>query len=326
METIATYNLYFNTLYKDSGTIDYCQFNLKNPIVLQHSESFLTVKLTSMELPFSWNTLRGQNCTVSYLTNFTITPYTFRIPDGNYNISTLITAFCNGLQASILKETNHTRTFNCTFNRDTQFCTFGLDYNNTANFNTFITINYSSCPFICRMMGFTSDIILKLDNVGVQTITISSQPVNVNMIRAIYFRSDTLFNCNNLESVNGKSRFSDILQKIQVNVAPSNYILFDGSSANKTRISASNISTVSIYLSDDETDDQDAIPLQLDFSFSLLVEECRIVSDIGSLPALSVDHIITPPPPDPSTDLLKQREELLQKINIKRNKLQSNLV
>ena len=52
MSVINQYNLYFNTNYRNSSTVDYPFFNLVKPISLASSNNFFEITLTSASRAF----------------------------------------------------------------------------------------------------------------------------------------------------------------------------------------------------------------------------------------------------------------------------------
>ena len=84
MSVINQYNLYFNTNYRNSSTVDYPFFNLVKPISLSSSNNFFEIALTSASIPFAWYILRSPDTTINYRVNAGFTTST-AIPAGLKN-------------------------------------------------------------------------------------------------------------------------------------------------------------------------------------------------------------------------------------------------
>ena len=139
MSVINSYNLYFNTKYRSSGTPDYCTFNLLTPLILTPNyDSYFRVALTNLEIPFAWTSLR--NATLTFNFN-ALSTQSLTIPNGNYNITQLLTQISTQLVAS-LAALGVVRTFNFTF--DSTFQKATLDFGTTASNNDTMTLLLST--------------------------------------------------------------------------------------------------------------------------------------------------------------------------------------
>ena len=259
MSVINQYNLYFNTNYRNSSTVDYPFFNLVKPISLTSSNNFFEIALTSASIPFAWYILRSPDTTIYYKVNSGSTVST-SIPAGSYNITALLSLLQTKFNSLSLGST-----FAFSFDRNTQHATFSM----TGSISTF-TIFFSTNKLLCKILGFQQDLIITSS-----TPAVSVQQVNCGPIRNVYFRCDNLAMTNNFESVGTVNLQSDIIEIIPITTNINSYILFNPSNLNYNRINNNVISNLSIYISDDESVYGDSVPLLLNWSFSIRIREIR---------------------------------------------------
>ena len=259
MSVINQYNLYFNTNYRNSSTVDYPMFNLVKPISLSSSNNFFEIALTSASIPFAWYILRSPDTTIYYKVNAGSTVST-SIPAGIYNITALLSLLQTTFNSLSLGSS-----FTFTFDRNTQYATFSM----AGALNTF-TIFFSTNKLLCKILGFQEDLIITSS-----TPAISKQQVNCSPIRNVYFRCDNLAMTNNFESVGTVNLQSDIIEIIPITTNINSYILFNPSNLNYNRINNNVISNLSIYISDDESAYNDSVPILLNWSFSIRIREIR---------------------------------------------------
>ena len=317
MDIINSYNLYFNTKNRTSGTPDYCTFNLLTPLILtSNMDTYFRVSLTNLEIPFAWTSLRNCSLVFIFWYGSTMIQNTITIPNGNYTIITLLAQISTLLAASILITTNQIRTFNFTFNNTFQKASFdfGTISNPGDSLEMVLTTN-SSTLFL--MLGLVANVIFYINALSVHTIASSVNNVNCNPLKSLYFRSDNLISNNNFESVvSSTNKQSDIIQKIRINTPPNTYIQFNPAFITHTKISASEIDNIVIYISDDlSTGDDSITTMKLDWTFSLLIEEV-INKNNKSFEDNKPLTIIQPKPETNPTimELNKKKEELMNKI------------
>ena len=259
MSIINQYNLYFNTNYRNSSTVDYPFFNLVKPIALSSPNNYFEIALTSASIPFAWYILRSPDTTINYRVNAGFTTST-TIPAGSYNITALLSLLQTKFNSLSLGST-----FTFTFDRNTQYATFAM----SGSITTF-TIFFSTNKLLCKILGFQENLIITAINPAV-----SKQQVNCSPIRNVYFRCDNLAMTNNFESVGTLNLQSDIIEIIPITTNINSYILFNPSNLNYNRINNNIISNLSIYISDDESVYGDSVPLLLNWSFSIKIREMR---------------------------------------------------
>jgi len=259
MSVINQYNLYFNTNYRNSSTVDYPFFNLVKPISLASSNNYFEIALTSASIPFAWYILRSPDTTIYYKLDSGATLST-SIPAGSYNINALLSLLQTKFNSLSLGST-----FTFTFDRNTQYATFSM----TGSITTF-TIFFSTNKLLCKILGFQENLIITSS-----TPAVSKQQVNCSPIRNVYFRCDNLAMTNNFESVGTVNLQSDIIEIIPITTNINSYILYNPSNLNYNRINNNVISNLSIYISDDESAFGDSVPLLLNWSFSIRIREIR---------------------------------------------------
>jgi hypothetical protein len=308
MSIIATYNIFVSSKNRTSGTSSDFQLALLRPIVLTSPNNFFTVRVGSVELPYTFPLIHSGNSTVLFTSNFggVIRNSSFVIPTGNYNILNLLDALANGLQNGlfILYATQFKLGF--TYDRSTGKATFSI-VGSGGVFSLSLTINPSDVVRTC--LGFTASFAFSYSSPSVFTNATSTQNVNVTQNTAVYVRSESFTQTQNFENLVGPSSVSDILAKIQLSAQPQSYILWTNPTDLEVEVSNRIIDIVSLYLG---TSTSYTLDLgNLDWSLRLTIHE-RSHNGRGS------DSLMALPADNP---LLNQRKEIISRLEDLKKKI-----
>ena len=307
MNRIQTVNIFLNSKNRDtdfynlitSGTpnyLAYCGWYLKKMISKTYKNSYFTISLKSLILPFSFDNISALNKT--FVFTYLSVPYTISVEEGNPNITQLLTDIKN----KILTAIPSILTNNLTFSYSSYTQTISI-YNNTGNTMIF---NFND-NFIGKMLGFTSNITILTGNTATSTINI-----NVNPLECIFVRSDNLSFASSYESIVEKSNISDIIAMVPVQVSSGNYITYNDSGAFETRLNDDKIDYIQLYLTS-AVDDDHILSLNRDWSVHLQINEYKI-NDNGNV-ILDPIQINKVDELDEEKKKLKNKEnELLEKL------------
>lgn len=250
MSVINTYNLFINSEHRTSGTASGFSIVLFKPISLTSPNNWFSVRIGSAEIPYIFKLINSSNNIVNftlvrgstYNLSLTLTP-------GNYNILTLLTEFATRLGASIKTATSWdpTSLFSFTYDRSTGHATFSIV--GTDSTATSITISNNSLIF-SKAVGFVTPFTFGYTTPSTRTNAISTQNVNVLQNPAIYIRSESLTQTENVENIVKSSESSDILAKVQVNVQPQSMILWTNPTDLELKITNRVIDNIQLYLGD----------------------------------------------------------------------------
>jgi hypothetical protein len=224
-----------------------------------------------VEVPYVFKLLNSSNNVINFsiLRGGVATNGTFTISSGNYNITNLLTEVAGQLKASIKTLTGYDAPFNFTYDRSTGHATFsivGADATSTT-----ITIGNNS-PVFLKCVGFINSFSFGYATALVRTDCESTQNVNVYQNPAIYVRSDSLIQTQNVEALVGAtSEPSDILAKIQVNVQPQTMIQWVNPSDLKLEINNKTVDEINLYLGSSTSYSLDLG--NLDWAIRLTLEE-----------------------------------------------------
>lgn len=225
MVIVNSHNLFLNSAHRTTGTSSEYRMTLYKSIALQSPNNWFTVRVGSAEIPYVFKLINTSNNTINYsITRGTTSNGSFTVSPGNYNILQLLdeikSKLANSIQALI--GWNPTNLFSFTYDRNNGFATFSIvGIDSTA---TSITIQNNSQVFM-KCIGYVSAFTFSYTNASTRTDSTSTQNVNVYQNPAVYVRSDTLIQSQNVEAiVNARSEPSDILAKIQVNCLPQTMI------------------------------------------------------------------------------------------------------
>ena len=267
---LQTVNIFLNSQNRDvdysnlisSGTANglaYCGWYLKKMISKTHKNSYFTISVKSLILPFSFDNISTLNKT--FILTYLAVPYSIVIEEGNPNISQLII----DIKAKILVAIPSILTTDLTFSYSSSGQTVSI-FNNTGNDIAFGFNN----NFVGKMLGFTSDITVLTGNTSVSNINI-----NVNPLECIFLRCDNLSFTSSYESIVTKSNISDIIALVPVLVSSGNYIIYNDSSAFETRLNDDKIDYISLYLTS-AVDDDHILSLNRDWTVHLQINEYKI--------------------------------------------------
>lgn len=217
---IRTYQLYLNTSNATSSAVPNTDitFVLNNPIKLISQNNRFKCRIISATIPFSFFQINSTNNVIQVVTTSGIFDVT--IPEGNYNINTLATAFTAEIQAYILLSFFIPITITTSFNSNTSKETFSLSVSPPI-YSIQVPYIAQNQP-ILKMLGFTSNFLVTNAS---PTIT-SNQVVNVNPASEIFIRSRTLTQASSTESLIGQCVTSNIIANIQINQPSFGYIQF----------------------------------------------------------------------------------------------------
>ena len=313
---LHSYNIFLNSKNRDvnyynlvsSGTpnyLAYCGWNLKQIIKKSISNSYFTISVKSLILPFSFDNISVLNKSFVFIYN--TTPYTINVEEGNPNITQLITDIKNKILLAV--PTILTNDFSITYDSASQTISI---FNNTAFSMTF---NFAS-NFIGTMLGFEANIVVASGG-GEQTSTTN---INVNPLECVFVRSDNLSFSSSYESIVGKSDISDIIAIIPIVVSSGNYIIYNDSSAFESRLNDDRIDNISLYLTS-AVDDDHLLSLFLNWTIQIQINEYKIENSL--IDKIELNPVIQNKNEEinkmgegegkEEIDFLKQKEKELQK-------------
>lgn len=251
MSIIATYNLFMSSANRTSGTSSNYQLSLFKPIILSNPNNWFTVRVGSVEIPYTFKLLNSSNNQINFRIVRDGVTYdgSFTVTEGNYNILSLLNEMKNKLSASIFSLTgwNPLSLFEFTYDRNSGKATF--DVKGTDTIITVITVQNNSLIFL-KCLGFIDSFSFSYVSSIARSYATSTQNVNLLQNNALYIRSESLIQTSNFENVVSKSEISDILAKLQVNVQPQSMILWTNPTDLEVEINNRIIDIISIYVGD----------------------------------------------------------------------------
>ena len=263
---LQSYNIYLNTANRDvdyynfisSGTPNYLAYAgwyLKKMISKTSKNSYFTLSVKNVIIPFTFNNIGSLNKTFQIIYN-SIT-YNIIVNEGSPNIQQLIDDIKTKILSAIPSLVG---LFTILYN----------SYDNTITFNnqSALTIDFLfNNNYIGKSLGFLTN---------TQCLPVSSLKsqitLNVNQLQNVYIRSDNLTFTNSYESIVSKNNISDIISIIPILVSSGNFIVFQDSSNFETRLGDDKIDYISLYLTSG-IDDDHLLNLYLDWTIHLQINE-----------------------------------------------------
>ena len=314
---LQTYNIYLNTANRDvdyynlisSGTPNYLAYAgwyLKKMIHKTSKNSYFTISVKNLILPFSFNNIGTLNNTFQIVYN--LITYTIVVNKGNPNIQQLIDDVKTKILSSVPALVG---LFTIVYNPYDNTITFSNQSGNTIDF---LFIN----NFIGKMLGFTTNV----QCLPLSTLT-SQITINVNPLQNVYVRSDNLTFSNSYESVVDKNDISDIIAIVPIYSTSGNFIVFNDSSNFETRLGDDSIDFISLYLTS-AVDNDHLIDLFLDWTIHLQINEYALpTNNINLNPIESFRSSIAEPSQSQEEDfLIRRKRELDKQLNELKQKKQ----
>lgn len=298
---LKTYNLFLDSSQRDSsssGTPASFSLFLATPITKSVKSSIFKIKIIQACIPFSFTEINNSNNLISYIYNSV--SYTFTIPSGSYNITSLLSYIKSVLQ------TAHSVVLVFTFNDSTNLATLAFDGSNTGIHTIEFPTSGGNEP-VMKQLGFTTNAIFSF-NVSPILIATSNQSVNVSPSKNIYIRSNNLLQPNSQEAIITKCRPSNILGIVPINVPFGNYINFYNTQTFGVDIGNETIDFIDIFLSDSNNSNV-IVGLLLNWTIAIQIEEIFINPDI------STEHILN------SSISLNNKKSIEELENVKQNTL-----
>lgn len=316
MPIVSTYNIFLSSLNRTSGTSDNFRIQLFRPIALKSPNNWFECRVGSVEIPYTFKLINSSNNVIDFqfVRSSISTTSTITIAPGNYNILQLLDEIKLELIAKIQALRTYTAPLEFTYDRSTGHATFsivGIDTTPTS-----ITIINNS-PIFMKCIGMINTFTFSYASPFVRTNAESVQNVNVFQNPAIYVRSESLIQSENIEALVGdRSELSDILAKIQVNVLPQTMIQWTNPTDLKLEITNKIIDEISLYLGSSTSYSLDLG--NLDWAIRLTFEEHTdqaLDEDIAINMSRGIDPYVQ--------DLMTQREKVVNNLSQLKEKLSS---
>jgi hypothetical protein len=288
---------------------------LFRPIALKSPNNWFECRVGSVEIPYTFKLINSSNNVIDFqFTRGSTTTSTITIAPGNYNIIQLLDEIKLELVAKIQALRSYTAPLEFTYDRSTGHATFSIV--GTDSTATSITIINNS-PVFMKCIGMINTFTFSYATPSVRTNAESVQNVNVFQNPAIYVRSESLIQTQNIEALVGTtSELSDILAKIQVNVIPQTMIQWTNPTDLKLEITNKIIDEISLYLGSSTSYSLDLG--NLDWAIRLTFEEHTdkaLDEDIAINMSRSIDPYVQ--------DLMTQREKVVNNLSQLKEKLSS---
>jgi hypothetical protein len=288
---------------------------LFRPIALKSPNNWFEVRVGSVEIPYTFKLINSANNVIDFqFTRGSTTTSTITLAPGNYNIIQLLDEIKLELIAKIQALRSYTAPLEFTYDRSTGHATFSIV--GTDSTATSITIINNS-PVFMKCIGMINTFTFSYATPSVRTNAESVQNVNVFQNPAIYVRSESLIQSENIEALVGTtSELSDILAKIQVNVIPQTMIQWTNPTDLKLEITNKIIDEISLYLGSSTSYSLDLG--NLDWAIRLTFEEHTdraLDEDIAINMSRGIDPYVQ--------DLMTQREKVVNNLSQLKEKLSS---
>ena len=259
---INRYHVFCSSALRASGTSNEFSIQLNPPLTKQDPHSYFVGQIVSVEIPYTWVQLKAPNTTLQFryqINGGTVNTYTLQIPDGNYNINQLISAYSTAIDFTLMTASiTKTWTHNVTYDSTSGKVVFNIA-NAGAYTSIYLTPQFWANTYLGKMFGVFQQGSTSNGSYGYTAGTYVSvtgdRQVNVNPVSSIYIRSPNLRQIKNQENlVEGfKADPSDILCKLQIYTQPRSICFYNGELGFSCKLANNLIDKIDIYLSDNST-------------------------------------------------------------------------
>lgn len=327
---VMRYTFHINSSKRSSGSNT--NFNINTNLIINKlaTNSSFVVSIHNVQIPFSFYQLSSTsdlNILPVYIKNSIDAVgrnTTITIPQGNYNANTLIialnTALTTACQAvGIPGFTPFTPTFNTSYNQTNGYITFAL----TAPVGCLITLKFSTNNITGLLGNFFG---VGQNDVAMTTSTqpTSTQPCVLNPVNYLCIRS-SLKQFRNREFIYVQDDVSDVLCKIPILTQQGTYVQWI-EPTEPIYIIDNSINSINFYLTNNLT--YDPINLQnLPWSFTFSITEILRPDYLSISSTQAINLLYNPIKSTEDNELSKlekQRDEILNKLDVYKKKLSSD--
>ncbi len=312
MLTVAKYLYTVDSRRRSQGTNTDFNLLLSQPLQKKAKDSLFSIRVVSATIPFSFYQLSSEynQLQVTFSDGTHTKDSTLTLTPGNYTTSSI----ANYLSSLLTTECQISSGAFVGFNPQLTFT-----YSSVTGEDTFImgsptgsiTLKFGDNQNLGIFFGFSS-------NITISSLTPQTSPKTAvaNPVNRLYIRSGDLHQLNNREWIVETDTFSDIIYEIPITTNQNTYIHWIEPQESVLIIDEF-INSFNIYLSSNLS----YTPLDLrglDWSFTMYIEEVVLPQ---YTPILATTFAMRTDTSEQEKELLKMRDEQLQKMEQYKNKL-----
>ena len=314
MISIARYQYHIRSSKRSSGTNTDLNIKLSQLLNLRSANGFFRVRVEGATIPFSFYQLSSDINTLQVqLTNSGTKTVQISFPPGNYTTSSVLNLLKDQIVATAAISSGGYIGFAATI-AATYSSTTGKDTMTLAEVGPVIVLRFDLNQDLGRFFGFETS-----QSLSSATPITSTKIAVANPVYQLYIRSGNLQQLSNREYIVEQDTFSDIYYTIPITTNQNTYIQ-TSHEGDEIWIANDSISEMNWYLTTNLS--YSPIDLQgLDWSFVFVIDEIERPDYKPRVAAITT--LLQPPPPTPiDVDALtRQKEELLAKLAVYKNKL-----
>jgi hypothetical protein len=282
---INKYHLYLESTQRTLGTNEDAYYYLKRPLFKSSPFNHFQVKVVQANIPYSFFNITNQNGnyntmqwylarggatypSTTYVYGTPSNPKTVTIPNGNYNISTLILAIQTGMIVDLQANypTYPNPQFTWTYNKDTLQVLFTLVGNDNIVTTFYFlpsSVSHGGLAYnmgISKLISFgynATNISQPVNNVNnvITSGALGGNSINVAPITSILIRSNNLKQNRSFEFVSIQDDLSDILVRVPNLMVGTTFLQYTNQENLSNRIRLETIDYINLYLTDNRSYD-----------------------------------------------------------------------
>lgn len=330
-EVVNRYNFFLNSHRAEIFNYETpsCEFLLNQQLTLSEPSTQFEIYIPTVMIPYTFYQFSSSRQS-NFLT-YTITiggtgTYTVTIPEGNYNILQLASAFTSALQLQLVS-------------LGFPNAVVTSQYKSTTNRVRFNIVN--SAPlrleFITTRLGVAFGFLSPWSLDTTVTWSTGVADCNIAPVNMLFITSNTLAGSDSYEQLRSTNTSTLIIASLPIQHSPKYYLPIEFNNPLRTRITNSTLSSIDFNIIDNFGDQLQNFPVA--WSFVLIVEEIRINTPFGvnavdpshslQLPVQAADGILEEIDPierniqsleQQALDKIGEIEQEIRESNIKKRK------
>lgn len=314
MNSIARYQYHIRSSKRSSGTNTDLNIKLSQLLNLRSANGLFRVKIEAATIPFSFYQLSSDINTLQVeLTNGGTKTVQISLTPGNYTTSSILNLLKDQIVATAAISSGGYIGFAATI-AATYSSTTGKDTITLAEVGPVIVLRFDLNQDLGRFFGFETS-----QSLSSATPITSTKIAVANPVYQLYIRSGNLQQLSNREFIVEEDTFSDIYYTIPITTNQNTYIQTNHE-GDEIWIANDSISEMNWYLTTNLS--YTPIDLQgLDWSFVFVIDEVERPDYKPRVAAITTLLQAPPPTPIDVEALTRQKQELLSKLAVYKNKL-----
>ena len=272
-EVVNRYNFFLNSHKAEIFNYDNpsCEFLLNQQISLSEPMTQFEIFIPTVMIPYTFyqfSSTRQSNFLTYSITIGGTGTYTVTIPDGNYNILQLCSAFTSALQLQLVSNGFPNAVVTSQYKSTTNRVRFNIG--NTSPLRL---------EFINTRLGVAFGFLTAWSLDTTVTWSTGVADCNIAPVNTLFITSNTLAGSDSYEQLRSTNTSTLVISSLPIQHSPKYYLPMEFNNPLRTRITNSTLSSIDFNIIDNFGDQLRNFPVA--WTFVLIIEEIRINTPFG---------------------------------------------